>query len=262
MTSASSALSAPLHGIDIVLTRPVGAARSLIASLRAAGANCINLPVQSVRRLGVTPALLQDLAAAERADAIVFASPMAVRACYRLHPGFNAHGVVLAQGPATARVLRRHGVEAMVPSQGFTTEDLLQQPFFDRVKGRHVVRLAGQGGRDLLVNTLRASGARADAIALYQRVPARWTRQHRQWLSRLSDPVLVVTSTEALELLPRLLDAEQWERARRWRMLVSSPRLELAARSAGVQRVACAASAASADLRAGLLILAEASRGR
>jgi hypothetical protein len=72
----------------------------------------------------------------------------------------------------------------------------------------------------------------------------------------------VVSSAEVLEALPGRCDAAQWARVRRWRILVSSPRLEAAARLAGFTHVYVARSAASADLRAGLTALAEAPRGR
>lgn len=252
----------PLRGLDVVLTRPVGSARALVRRCCGEGARCVNLPLMSIRALPATCALQAALANAEHADAVVFASATAVRACFRVRPGFHAPALAFAQGPATARALRRCGVEPILPDHGFTSEDLLRHPFFDTATGKRVVRLSGLGGRDWLLDRLRAQGSDASAIALYQRVPARWNRHHHQALGRFADPVLVISSSEGLEVLPRLLDAGQWERVQRWRVLVSSPRLEAAARAAGFKRVHRAASAASADLRAGLLTLAKASRGR
>jgi uroporphyrinogen-III synthase len=108
----------------VVLTRPVGSARSMQRSLLRAGARCVNLPLLSIRDLAASDALLAALAGAATADAVVFASPNAVRACYRLHPAFEAPALTFAQGPATARALRRRGVHAILPEQGFTSEDL------------------------------------------------------------------------------------------------------------------------------------------
>ncbi len=252
----------PLRGLDVVLTRPVGSARALVRRCRNEGARCVNLPLVSIRPLPSSGTLQAALAEAEHADAVVFASASAVGACFRLRPGFHAPGLVFAQGPATARALRRYGVEPILPEQGFTSEDLLLHPFFNSVAGKRVVRLAGLGGRDLLLDRLRAQGSNVSAVALYQRMPARWNRHHRQVLEQFSDPILVISSTEGLEILLRLLDTQQRKRLRRWRMLVSSARLEAAARAVGFDRVHRAASAASADLRAGLSTLAKASRGR
>jgi uroporphyrinogen-III synthase len=170
--------------------------------------------------------------------------------------------MVFAQGPATARALQRHGVDATLPDRGYTSEDLLSHNFFSAVDGKRVVRLAGQGGRDLLLSSLRARGCDASAIALYQRVPARWQQRHRDILHAYADPVLVISSAETLEGLRLRLVNAQWERLRNWRVLVSSVRLEAAALDAGCAHVHVARSAASADLRAGLMALTEASRGR
>ncbi len=252
----------PLSGLDVVLTRPVGSARSMQRSLMAAGARCVNLPVITIRDLPQSPALRTALTTAAGADALVFASPNAVHGCYRLLPRFRARGLVFAQGPATARALRRRGVDAILPDGGYTSEDVLRHNFFGVVAGKRVVRLAGQGGRDLLLSSLRARGCDASAIALYRRVPARWQQRHRDILRAYADPVLVISSAETLEGLRLRLVKVQWERLCGWRMLVSSARLEAAALDAGCAHVHVARSAASADLRAGLMALTEASRGR
>jgi uroporphyrinogen-III synthase len=247
----------PLKGLEVVLTRPVGSAAALLRDLRADGAACANLPLFSVQALAPTPALAASLAMAERADALVFASPNAVRACWRLQPRFRARGVVFAQGPATARALRRRGVAPVVPERGFASEDLLAHAFFAEVAGRHVVRLAGRGGRDLLPRTLAARGARVDVLALYERVPAKWDRRHRDVLDRFADAWFVITSAEGLQQF-----AERVAAAPRRRLLVSSERLHAAAQAAGFARVRVAASAAAADLRAALGECNDAPAGR
>ena len=258
----NTASTSTLAGMDIVLTRPAGSAVALSARWRAEGARCLNIPLISIRPRADDAALQIALADAERADALVFASPNAARCCLRLRADFRPHGRIFAQGPATAAVLHRHGLAASVPARGFTTEDLLHDDFFADVAGKRVLRLAGTGGRDLLLRSLRERGADAEAIALYRRVPARLDRRHHDALAAMPDPVVLISSAESLALLPPALGVAVWTRLRHCRVLVSSPRLHLAAREAGFQRIHDAASAASADLRAGLAELAEASRGR
>lgn len=255
-------LPQPLRGLDILLTRPVGSAPGFIRQLRLEGARALNLPLLSVRVLPDSAERQVALERAESADAVVFASPTAVRACFRLRPAFRARGCVFAQGPATARSLARHGVIATTPTQGYTTEDLLHLPFFQAPKDKRIVRLAGVGGRDLLLTALSALAAEASAIALYERVAARWSVHHRALLGRFDDPVLVISSAESLHELSARLAAAEWAALRHCRLLVSSARLRSAAHEIGFVRVQLAASAASADLRAGLLALANASRGR
>lgn len=248
--------------VDIVLTRPAGSAQTLARTLRAQGAHCINLPVLSIRPLAATASLLDALTRAEQADALVFASPNAVRYCWRLRADFRPRGLVFAQGPATAAALRRRGQACIVPRHGYTTEDLLQHEFFSDVAGKCIVRLAGIGGRDLLIGALRDRDADATAIALYQRQPARLDRRHHTALAAMTDPVLVVSSAETLALLPDIVDPAMWQRLRAGRLLVSSERLRAAAEHAGFTVICTAASAASADLRAGLSRFPDASQGR
>lgn len=254
--------SAALAGIDIVLTRPVGGAAALLRSLRGLGARCINLPMLSIRDCAADVELIAGLADAEQADAIVFASVNAVRACWRLNPHFAPRGRVFAQGPATATALRGHGQTATVPAQGYATEDLLRDDFFKEVGGRRIVRMAGVGGRDLLVQALRNGGAQATAIALYARVPSRLDRRHLNALMQMPDPIVVVTSAESLARLPLAVSVSIAAHLLGRRLLVSSRRLHDEAAALGFTRIAQAHSAASADLRAGLGRLADASRGR
>jgi uroporphyrinogen-III synthase len=252
----------PLAGLDLVLTRPVGAADAMARRWRSEGARCINLPMYSIRVLSASAALTASLRAAMLADALVFASPNAVSACLHHCPDFSPVGRVFAQGPATAKALRRHGIEASAPAQGYTSEDLLADPYFASVAGHRIVRLAGEGGRLLLIETLTRAGALASAIALYRRQPARLDLRHRRALDGLQDPVLVVSSLESLERLPQVLADLGRSDLYASRLLVSSGRLRLRAAALGFARIHEAHSAASADLRAGLEVLAEASRAR
>ncbi len=252
----------PLIGLDLVLTRPVGAADAIMRRWRAEGARCINLPIFSIRDVSTSPELLDRLREAKAADALVFASPSAVAAWLRLAPGLQPTGRVFAQGPATARALRRAGIDATVPTQGFTSEDLLRDPYFMAVAGRRIIRLAGEGGRTLLLQTLVHAGADASAIALYRRLPARLDKRHRLALAALADPVLIVSSMDSLERLPTVIAELERDDLREGRLLVSSERLSARARALGFDRVHVADSAASADLRAGLECLTEASRAR
>ncbi len=252
----------PLTGLDLVLTRPVGAAGAIMQRWRGEGARCINLPMFSIRDLPNSVQLQDRLRDAMAADALVFASPSAVAACLRLAPGFRPSGRVFAQGPATARALRGAGMDAAVPTHGFTSEDLLRDPYFAAVAGRRIIRLAGEGGRALLLQTLVDAGADASAIALYRRQPARLDQRHRLALAAFADPVLIVSSLDSLERLPAAFAELGRDDLRECRLLVSSDRLCARARALGFARVHAAGSAASADLRAGLEPLTEASRAR
>lgn len=246
----------PLAGYAVVLVQAAPSATARVAELRALGADCLNLPVLATRWLDGTAARLDALRQAQLADYLVFASPIAVAGCFLLMPNFWPQGVVYAQGPATQSALAAAGVAARLPANGFTSEDLLNEAEWREPRGRQVVRIAGQGGRELLLASLAARGAVTAAVAVYRRVTRPLSHARLQALGRLPRPLLVITSAEAVRALAQRLPAAAWQRLQRGPWLVSSPRLaELAAHS-GCSRVLLARSAAWVDLRATIQTLA------
>lgn len=252
MNSLQSGL--PLKGTEVVFIRAAG--HHFCQRLRALGARCFNLPVITVHPLPDTPALQAALSAAEQSDAVIFASPNAVRFCYQIRPDFAPCGQVFGQGPATQAALRRHGVSAHIPVSGYTSEDLLANPWFTEIRGKQIVRISGIGGNDVLLHNLLERCALATTLALYERRPGRLTRRHFESLNHCKKPVLVITSAEILQILPSLVPIASWQWLRQQHLLVSSPRLEAAAQHAGFDQITRAASAAWADLRASLLAMA------
>jgi len=246
----------PLSGCAVVLTRPAGSETEALADLRRLGAEACNLPVIDLQPLPISQALLTGLEAAELTDAVVFASPAAVQFCFLHKADFAPRGSVFAQGPGTQQALAARAIAALVPTAGFTSEDLLELPWFQQVAGKSVVRIGGRGGREELVETLLARRAKAQAVAVYERQTAYLGPSQIQALASMVDPLLVITSAETLHSLPGLLPEKLRQHLRAGRILVSSPRLAHLAQHAGFARISVAASAVWADLRASLLGLA------
>ena len=247
---------------QVLLTRPLGEADHLLRLLRGDGWSCRNIPLFALRDLPASAVLQADLRQAERADALVFASPNAVRACFRLRPEFAPTGQLFAQGPATARALRQRGLPCSTPSAGFTTEDLLAHPYFSDIHGRRILRVSGTNGRELLLASLRDRGAQARVLALYARVPVPWTSRHLRCLTASVDALWVVSSKDSVIELRQRLMQPTLQHALHWPLLVSSHRLAEIAHDLGFTRLHTAASAASADLRAGLQALKDRSQSR
>jgi len=99
--------------------------------------------------------------------------------------------------------------------------------------------------------TLAARGAELHEIHVYHRVAPRLDRRHVAAVLRLSAASRVLlSSAEALGHLATVLPPAAWTRLAATVAVVSSPRLEAAARTAGFQRVLRARSALGADLLA------------
>ena len=204
----------PLAGKTIVVTRPRAQAGALAAAIAEAGGIPLVFPL-----LEISPADDPNplRSAAEQLDAYaiaVFISPNAVDhalpvllAHRRWPPGL----LPAAVGQGTVKVLVAAGVPGCIaPTERFDSEALLALPELapDRVCGKRIAIFRGDGGRELLADTLRERGATVDCITCYRRngpsdgagpLLAAWREK------RLD--ALTVSSSEGLRYLVALLDA-------------------------------------------------------
>jgi len=164
---------AALAGLHILNTRPAHQAAELSAALRAAGARVSELPLIAIMPLPLAAddeRLLLDL---DRYDGVFFVSANAARlgldAIAGVWPQWPHRLPAYAVGQHTARVLEAAAITATVPDQA-DSEGLLALPALADVAGRRFLLCRGDTGRELLVDTLRARGARVDVLALYRRV--------------------------------------------------------------------------------------------
>ena len=169
-----SASAAPLAGRGIVITRPAHQAGSLAEKVRARGGRVILFPtIEIVEPQDLSPffAVVDRL---EEFDLAVFVSPNAVT---RAFDAMSARRplperlAVAAIGDATVGALERRGVrEVIAPHHSFDSEALLALPGFQEVAGKRIVIFRGQGGRELLGETLAARGAQVEYAECYRRV--------------------------------------------------------------------------------------------
>lgn len=239
-----------LHGLTLVNTRPVGAARTLTRAARALGARVLPLPGSTLRGAPDPQSARRALAAAAGADAVVFVSPAAVRFALALQPRWRSRTRALfAVGPATARALARRGLAAQSPDQRFDGEGVLAA--LKAMTLRRVAIVCAPGGREVIALGLRARGVRVDEVEVYRRQPARLLARHFDGLQAASGKlVLLLSSAESLGNLRAALPPAAWRRLAGATVVASSPRLAEAARAAGLRAPRVAASALTRDLLA------------
>ena len=160
-------MRSPLAGLSVLVTRPRERAGELINRLEALGARPVACPV-----IEIQPLLFSGARDAGRYDIIIFTSPAAVQ---HGSDGVDLRGTfdVAGIGPATTSALRERGFGVTVePAGSNDSEGLLAHPAMapDRVSGRHVLIVRGQGGRGLLGDGLVARGAAVDYAEVYRRV--------------------------------------------------------------------------------------------
>jgi uroporphyrinogen-III synthase len=160
-------MRSPLAGLYVLVTRPRERAGALIDRLEALGARAVACPVIEIQPLAWSGA--RD---AGRYDVVIFTSPAAVQ---HGSDGMDLRGTfeVAGVGPATTAALRERGFGVTVePATSNDSEGLLAHPAMasDRVSGRHVLIVRGDGGRGLLGESLVARGAAVDYAEVYRRV--------------------------------------------------------------------------------------------
>ncbi len=163
-----------LAGRCVVVTRPVQQAADLLDALRAAGAEPLFFPVIEIVPLADVAPLRAVANCLADYDIAFFVSANAVGQALDVLPRekWPASVRVATVGPGSARALQAHGFdEVMLPSSRFDSEGVLALPEMQAaaVADKRVLILRGDGGRELLAQTLRERGAVVDVQSCYQR---------------------------------------------------------------------------------------------
>ena len=192
-----------LAGVTVVVTRPAHQAQGLRELIEASGGTVILFPVleiQDAEDTGAVRALIERL---DKFDMAIFISANAVH---------KALPVMLARGPlperlrlatvgeGTAKALQKYGRDPdLCPREQFNSEALLALPEMQQVRGRNIVIFRGEGGRELLAETLRQRGATVTYAEVYRRIkPATGPAELQDQLRRGKVDIISVTSNAGL----------------------------------------------------------------
>lgn len=215
----------PLTKLKIAVTRPREQAAPLARRIEQAGGIPLLFPLLDIAPVQDQQALHEQisrlvqkepLAASfeERPfDLVIFISPNAVqygmaaiRAAGDLPPALR----IATVGQGSAKALRELGLANVIaPAERFDSEGLLALPELQDVAGWRVLIFRGDGGRELLGDTLRARGATVEYAACYRRSKP---QQDTAVLLDAAPDALTVTSSEALGYLWQMLDEAQRDR--------------------------------------------------
>jgi uroporphyrinogen-III synthase len=231
-----------LAGRRIVVTRPAGQNEGLAEMIRAAGGEPIVFPVLEILDLDDTRALVAAVDRLDEYDLAVFISPNAVD---------KAMNVVRARrewpqrlraatiGRASEKALARHGVmDVMAPTGRFDSEALLELPALAAVQGWRIAIFRGDGGRELLGDTLRARGATVDYVECYRRTRPNADVEPllKRW-GRDEIDAVTVSSSEGLRNLYDMLGKLGQAWLKRTPLFAPHARIAENARALGCERV-------------------------
>lgn len=237
--SRSASNAPPLAGRGIVVTRPAGQARQLVGLIRAAGGIPVLFPVLEILDAGDLRPLHALIDRLEEFDLAIFISPSAVNkamnlitARRKLPPGLR----IAAIGRGSARELERFGVSAVIaPARKFDSEALLELPELTEVTGQRVVIFRGDGGRELLGDTLVARGAVLEYAECYRRGKPNSNAAPllKAW-ARNELHAIVVTSSEGLRNLFDMVGKLGQSWLRKTPLFVTHARIATTARELGL----------------------------
>ncbi len=235
-------VSQPLAGLNILITRPREQAAGLVQRIARAGGNPILFPLLEISPVSDSQLLKELVARLEEFHLAIFISPNAVRYGMAVVGGASALPArlkVATVGQGSAKALRELGLrEIIAPSDRFDSEALLALPELQRVAGWRIVIFRGDGGRELLGDTLKARGAEVEYAECYRR------SRPQQGLAGLQVPVdaVTITSSEALANLWDMLDPAMRERFTTIPLFAPHERIAAAARQLGWRNVVPTAS--------------------
>ena len=242
-----------LSGLTVLITRPLNQADSLRRAIESAGAKTLSLPLIEINRLNDAQAIQElrnKVLQLDSYQSLIFVSNNAVsfggEVINNYWPQFPIGIEVIAIGPTTAEAASEQlGCEVIQPSSGMTSEDILRLPALSNVSDKKIAIVRGQGGRELLADTLRERGAIVDYLEAYRRTPVDYTSvDFCNRLQKAAVNVLTVSSGESLDRLTHLL-AANGKMLQQLKLLVPSERIGLQAKKAGYEQVK---NAGGADL--------------
>ncbi|MFC4160316.1 fused uroporphyrinogen-III synthase HemD/membrane protein HemX [Chitinimonas lacunae] len=228
----------PLADRRILVTRPAQQADRLAALLREAGAQPLLAPMITIADTSKPETLDEVLRRLDDYDLAVFVSPSALDRVMARRPAWPARLPAAVVGPTSAERARELGIdEVIVPSTSYDSEGLLAEPALAEMHGQRVVLFRGNGGRELLADTLAERGASVDIVEAYRRLPPTLSQAELRHLLEAGCDAVTVSSSEALDNLFNLAGEELAPLLRQQCFLVSHPRIGETARRHGVTRV-------------------------
>jgi uroporphyrinogen-III synthase len=161
--------------MHVLITRPLETSAPLIEKLLSLGIMVTHFPVITFKATTQQQAFHQAIATLPHYHIAVFVSQAAVHftlphilATWPELPSITFTAI----GPSTKKALNDYGVLSVTIPENppFESETLLKMPTFQAVSDQKILIFRGNGGRDLLKNTLETRGAAVQYIEAYERI--------------------------------------------------------------------------------------------
>jgi uroporphyrinogen-III synthase len=229
----------PLTNFTVLVTRPEQGGQDLCAVIAEHGGNAVHFPT-----IGFAPPnqpddmdKVTDYLASY--DLLIFISPQAVLASQdsliKKWSTLERKPKIAAVGEGTKKILLNSGCAVdYVPLSTWGSEGLLALPALQAVEGQHILIIRGEGGREILADTLRERGAQVSQLPAYQRiVPRAISEQVLLLMKKKQIHAIVCTSFTGVQNLKTMLQQKGWGILQPIPLVVVSDRIRLLAQALG-----------------------------
>lgn len=243
----------------ILVTRPEHQSENLCHLIEQQGWQAIRFPVIDIQARELSTQDKRCVQQIEQYQYLFFVSANAVNFALPLINGKiqYLHKVLyVAVGKATYSALLNHGIRSvLVPADGFNSEAILAMPELQTLTGLPCLIVRGDGGRELLANTLRERGARVDYLEVYKRVmPCHDNKVIEAYLLDNLLAAVMIYSGDALHNLVKILAKQELKKnLLDVPLVVISERVQILAKKIGFKKIIIADQASDAAMINALL---------
>lgn len=239
--------------MHVLLTRPAGRNQPMQDALTAQKIAYTVEPLMEIEPLTVDESVQRKIS---QADIVIFISVNAVNCITATNNIKLADSAsIIAIGCATQTALFELGINSITSEQSQQhSEGILSLDILQRVKGKKVVIVRGEGGREKLADELMLRGAHVDYCHAYRRIkPANLSGGLGEHWQQAGVNIILISSGEILENLLQVVKQADLPWLESCKLIVPSARVAMLAREAGLTNIVNAASASKNAMLAAIL---------
>ncbi|OIQ24391.1 uroporphyrinogen-III synthase [uncultured Vibrio sp.] len=234
----------------VLVTRPETQGLQLCQQLSEVGTSALHHPLISIAPVNNIHNLLNDL---DSFDIIIAVSQHAVtlshQAIVENKRDWPTHPTYVAVGQKTAQILSKQTQQIVHYPKIADSEHLLTLDALQSVEGKRILILRGDGGRELIFDSLTRRKARVEYREVYRREYIRFQSEESVTLWQQEKvSTLVITSSGQLHFFLSQIDKASKEWLFRLQLLVPSERIATDAKHLGFNNVINAGSASNSAL--------------
>lgn len=234
----------------VVVTRPKAQADPLAQRIAALGREAIVFPLLEIRPLVDPAPLLAALDDLGCYAMVAFVSPNAIDAVFSIVRSWPDDVALAVMGAGSRKALADYGLSpanatiiSPLDAERTDSQTLLEALDVGALRGKRVLIVRGESGRELLADALREAGVQVEQVAAYRRAAPAPDAARLAQLSVLLETQndWIVTSSEALRILMQLVEQVANDagvaKMKQKRMIVPHARIAETARMLGFRQI-------------------------